>query len=145
MEFLNERRLRGLNRAVISGRILPYLAGLMALITLLAALAVRTLASGEFDSFGESVWWAAQTVTTVGYGDVIPQTAFSKVVAVFVMFFGIAAISLTTAVVTSAVMSFSEARLADIEEEEAAEDPLVVLRRIETRLEALERRLAARG
>ena len=75
----------------------------------------------------------------------IPQTAFSKVVAVFVMFFGIAAISLTTAVVTSAVMSFSEARLADIEEEEAAEDPLVVLRRIETRLEALERRLAARG
>jgi len=76
---------------------------------------------------------------------VIPQTAFSNVVAVFVMFFGIAAISLTTAVVTSAVMSFSEARLADIEEEEAAEDPLVVLRRIETRLEALERRLAARG
>jgi len=76
---------------------------------------------------------------------VIPQTAFSKVVAVFVMFFGIAAISLTTAVVTSAVMSFSEARLADIEEEEAAEDPLVVLRRIETRHEALERRLAARG
>jgi len=76
---------------------------------------------------------------------VIPQTAFSKVVAVFVMFFGIAAISLTTAVVTSAVMSFSEARLADIEEEEAAEDPLVVLRRIETRLDALERRLAARG
>jgi voltage-gated potassium channel len=78
----------------------------------------------------------AQTVTTVGYGDVIPQTAFSKVVAVFV---------LTTALVTSAVMSFSEARLADIEEEEAAEDPLVVLRRIETRLDALERRLAARG
>ena len=77
---------RGRTRAV-----LPFLAGATALVTLAAALVVRVFARSEFDSFGESVWWAAQTVTTVGYGGVIPQTAFSKSVAVLVMFFGIAA------------------------------------------------------
>ncbi len=141
MQVLTERRLRRLNRAVVTGRILPFLAGLMGLITLLAALAVRLLASGEFTSFGESVWWAAQTVTTVGYGDVIPQTAFSKVVAVLVMFFGVAAISLTTAIVTSAVMTFSQGRLEEIEEQEREDPYLVVLERIEKRLDALETRM----
>jgi voltage-gated potassium channel len=139
MPFLTERRLARINRAVVSGRILPYLAFITFVITLGAAVLVRVLAHGEFTSFGESVWWAAQTVTTVGYGDVIPQTAFSKVVAVFVMFFGIAAVSLTTAIVTSAVMSSSQARLR---EAGMHEDPYrEVLERIEQRLETLERRL----
>jgi voltage-gated potassium channel len=141
MQFITERRLRRLNRAVVTGRILPYLAGVMALITLAAALAVRLLARGEFTSFGESVWWAAQTVTTVGYGDVIPNTAFSKVIAVFVMFFGIAAVSLTTAVVTSAVMTFSQRRLVEVQEEDEQDLHLQALARIERRLEALEQHL----
>jgi len=145
MQFLTERRLRRLNHAVVTGRILPYLAAVMGLITLLAALAVRLLARGEFTTFGESVWWAAQTVTTVGYGDVIPQTPFSKVIAVFVMFFGIAAVSLTTAVVTAAVMTFSQRRLSTLQEEvgDVDEDPyMAAFERIETRLDAIERRLA---
>jgi voltage-gated potassium channel len=96
------------------------------------------LARGEFTSFGESVWWAAQTVTTVGYGDVIPKTPFSKVVAVFVMFFGIAAVSLTTAIVTSAVMASAQGHFVD----EPEQDPHgEALERIERRLEAIERRL----
>ena len=139
MQLLSERRLARINRAVVSGRILPYVVLVTFVITLAAAVAVRVLAHGEFESFGESIWWAAQTVTTVGYGDVIPQTAFSKVVAVFVMFFGIAALSLTTAIVTAAVMSSTERRLADTG---TVEDPhREVLDRIERRLESLERKL----
>ncbi len=139
MQLLSERRLARINRAVVSGRILPYLAGVTLLITLVSAVAVRLLAHGEFETFGESVWWAAQTVTTVGYGDVIPQTAFSKVVAVFVMFFGVAAVSITTAIVVSAIMSSSQARLAA---EASHEDPhREVLERIERRLAELEKRL----
>jgi voltage-gated potassium channel len=139
MQLLSERRLARINRAVVSGRILPYLAGVTLLITLASAAAVRVLAHGEFDSFGESVWWAAQTVTTVGYGDIIPQTAFSKVVAVFVMFFGVAAVSITTAIVVSAIMSSSQARMAA---ESSREDPhREVLERIERRLAELEKRL----
>ncbi len=140
MQWLSERRLARINRAVVSGRILPYVVGVTFVITLAAAAAVRLLAHGEFDSFGESVWWAAQTVTTVGYGDVIPQTAFSKAVAVFVMFFGVASLSLTTAIVTSAVMATSRQRLASEEPHEV--DPhREVLERIERRLGELERKL----
>ena len=103
------------------------------------ATAVWVLAHGEFESFGESLWWAAQTVTTVGYGDVIPQTPFSKVIAVFVMFFGVAAVSITTAIVTSALMASAQRRLADAEPQD---DPhREILERIEQRLEALEQRL----
>ena len=138
MPLLSDRRLARINRAVVSGRILPYLAFVTLMITLAAALAVRLLAAGEFETFGESVWWAAQTVTTVGYGDVIPQTAFSKIVAVFVMFFGVAAVSITTAIVTSAVMAGTQQRLAA--ESQSEDLHLEVLERIERRLAELETR-----
>jgi voltage-gated potassium channel len=135
MAFLSDRRLERIHRAVLSGRIIPYLAFVIGMITLGAALAVRLLARGEFNSFGESVWWAAQTVTTVGYGDVIPQTPFSKVIAVVVMFFGIATLSLTTALITSAVITTAQRRVA-----KAQGDPeLGALQRIERRLEGLDR------
>ena len=34
-----------------------------------------------FDSAWEGMWWATQTVTTVGYGDVVPQSTDGKVIA----------------------------------------------------------------
>jgi voltage-gated potassium channel len=139
MSLLSERRLARLNRAVVSGRILPYLAFVTLAITVTAAVAVRLLAHNEFTSFGESLWWAAQTVTTVGYGDVIPETAFSKFVAAFVMFFGVAAVSLFTAIVTSVVMSSSQERLPSATTREDAHRD--VLERIEQRLGELEKRL----
>jgi voltage-gated potassium channel Kch len=145
--FLSDRRLERINRAVLSGRIIPYLAFVTGMITLGAALAVRLLARDEFDSFGESVWWAAQTVTTVGYGDVIPQTAFSRLVAVLVMFFGIATVSLTTALITSAVISASQRRIAEVQGDPELgallriEQRLDALQQIEKRLEAVERRM----
>jgi voltage-gated potassium channel len=136
--LLSDRRLARINRAVVSGRILPYLVFVTLLITVVAATVVRVFAHDEFDSFGEALWWAAQTVTTVGYGDVIPQTTLSKIVAVFVMFFGVAAVSIVTAIVTSAVMSSSQARFPT----EPSEDPhRDVLERIERRLAELETKL----
>ena len=115
MLFLSDRSLDRINRAVASGRILPYLALFTLAVTVAAALVMRVFARGQFDTLGESLWWAAQTVTTVGYGDVIPKTAFAKAVAVFVMLFGIAAVSLMTAVVTSAVVTWSQRRFAAID------------------------------
>jgi hypothetical protein len=139
MPLFSETRLLRINRAVVSGRILPYLVVSTALVTLAAALAVRLLAHDEFDSFGESAWWAAQTVTTVGYGDVVPQTAFSKIVAVVVMFFGVAAVSLVTAVVTSAFISYQQRRFGP--EAERHRELVESIERIEQRLTGLEKRL----
>ena len=147
MPLLSDRRLERMNRAVLSGRIIPYLAFATGMIALGAALSVRLLARGEFNSFGESVWWAAQTVTTVGYGDVIPQSPFSRVVAVLVMFFGIATVSLTTALITSAVITQTQRRIAavhgdpELDALQRIEVRLDALQRIEQRLDAIERRL----
>ena len=133
MQLFSERRIDRMYKAVQTGRILPYMAFVLLSISLLAALAVRIFARGEFTSYGESVWWAAQTVTTVGYGDIIPQTPFSKVVAVIVMIFGVATVSLTTAVITSVVIS-------SMQRTHPAVDPYgEALQDIAKRLEVLER------
>ena len=139
MQFLSDRGLERVNRAVRSGRIVPYLGLFTLAVAFVAALIVWTFAHGEFETLGESLWWAAQTITTVGYGDVIPQTPFSKVVAVFVMIFGVSTVALMTAVVTSAVVTWTQGRMADATEGQA-DAHLAALERIERRLESLERR-----
>lgn len=55
----------------------------------------------NFSSFGLAAWWALQTVTTVGYGDVVPTTAVGKVVGGIEMVIGISFIAFLTATVTS--------------------------------------------
>jgi voltage-gated potassium channel len=134
-----------IDRAVTSGRILPYLALSTILITLIAGVAAWALAPRGFGSLGDTLWWAAQTVTTVGYGDVVPTSSGGRVIGVIVMVFGVAAVSLITALVTSAVVAFEQRRRTQQQEEEAAAEhhhPMhETLARIEQRLEAIEQRL----
>lgn len=129
-----------MERAATSGRVIPYLAGVTVVVTVGAAFFVEVFSPKSFTSFGDALWWAAQTVTTVGYGDVVPQTDGGRIVAVVVMVFGVAAVSLATAIVTSGFV----ARAQRVRREgELAERPPVheSLARIEERLERIERRL----
>ena len=50
---------------------------------------------------GRGVWWAVVTLTTVGYGDVVPQTFFGRCVGVVLMLGGVLTLSLVTATVAS--------------------------------------------
>ncbi len=43
----------------------------------------------QINSMLDAVWWTVATVTTVGYGDIVPVTDAGKIVAIFFMFFGI--------------------------------------------------------
>ena len=61
----------------------------------------------NIDSFGDSTWWAFVTVTTVGYGDFTPITVGGRVIAVFIMFTGAAAVGAVTAAVASRFISQS--------------------------------------
>jgi voltage-gated potassium channel len=54
-----------------------------------------------FDSIPKSIYWAIITITTVGYGDLVPQTSLGKFIASFVMLIGYAIIAVPTGIVTS--------------------------------------------
>ncbi len=49
----------------------------------------------------DSFWWALVTVTTIGYGDIIPHTVFGRLIALFLMFAGIGTLSFLTAAIAS--------------------------------------------
>jgi voltage-gated potassium channel len=126
-----------LNRAVVSGRIIPYLVAMMLAIMLVAAVVVHFLSPKAFATWGDEVWWAAQTVTTVGYGDVVPSTSGGRFIGGIVMFVSVATVSLVTAVVTAGFVAYQQRRLSGDAERHA--ELRAALERIEQRLEALER------
>ena len=137
MRLVSDKGMAWLNRAVVSGRIIPYLVAMMLAIMLLAAVVVHVLSPKAFDTFGDEVWWAAQTVTTVGYGDVVPSTGGGRFIAGIVMFVSVATVSLVTAVVTAGFVAYQQRRLSG--EAEHHQELREALARIEQRLAALER------
>ena len=55
----------------------------------------------EGKSFFDALWWSIVTVTTVGYGDISPETGVGRVMAVLLMIFGIGLISMLTGTITT--------------------------------------------
>lgn len=55
----------------------------------------------EEKSFSDSVWWSLVTVTTVGYGDIVPSSLFGKWLAVLLMLVGIGTIGMLTSSLTN--------------------------------------------
>ena len=53
------------------------------------------------DTFGDGIWWALVTVTTVGYGDITPSTTLGRFVASALMFLGLGLIATVTAIVSA--------------------------------------------
>ena len=137
MKLLSDAGLERINRAVVSGRIVPYLIAVMFLIMTAATLAVEILSPNSFQSWGDAAWWAATTVTTIGYGDVVPGTSGGRVIAVFVMFASVATISLTTAVLTATFIAYQQRRLGP--DTARHEELVATLARIEARLDGLDR------
>ena len=137
MRVVSDRGMAWLNRAVISGRIIPYLVLLMLAAMMVAALTVHVLSPNAFTTFGDEVWWAAQTVTTVGYGDVVPKTSGGRFIGGIVMFVSVATVSLVTAVVTAGFVAYQQRRMSgEVERHQELRDALT---RIEERLDAIER------
>ncbi|HEX4747882.1 MAG TPA: potassium channel family protein [Gaiellaceae bacterium] len=126
-----------INRAVVSGRIIPYLVFVMFAVGGIGTAAVEILSPNSFDSLGDAAWWAATTVTTIGYGDVVPGTGGGRVIAVFVMFASVATVSFTTAVVTAAFVGYQQRRLGG--DRERHEEILEKLTRLEKHLAAIDR------
>ncbi|MGC9422397.1 potassium channel family protein [Vibrio sp.] len=79
--------------------------GLTSLLTVILSSAfvylVERGSSSPIESYGDALWWAMTTITTVGYGDMYPVTSFGRGVAVFLMLTGITLFGLLTASVAS--------------------------------------------
>jgi len=110
-------------------------------ITIAAGAAMTIIDRKNFPSIGSGLWWAVQTVTTVGYGDHVPTTAAGQLVAALVMLFGIGFLTVITASITSTFVARSRA-------EQFQPDPTTPtaeqVDRLDERLDGLERRLDAR-
>ncbi|GAB4009880.1 potassium channel family protein [Nocardioides ultimimeridianus] len=95
---------RILNRAAarnLAERVTVYVVGTAIAAIGLGALAVldaeQTAPNSNIRSIGDALWWATTTVTTVGYGDRYPVTTTGRLVAVALMFVGIALVGSVTA------------------------------------------------
>ena len=61
----------------------------------------RAVESSNIKDFGDGLWWAISTVTTVGYGDYFPTTTEGKFIAVMLMVMGISLVGVITASVAA--------------------------------------------
>ena len=85
-------------------KIIVFLFFVMILVIVLGTLMYIIEGSADtkgFDNIPNSIYWAIVTLTTVGYGDVFPATAFGKVVASFIMILGYGIIAVPTGIVTA--------------------------------------------
>ena len=108
-------------------------------VTVGAGALISLIDSDEYPNVGIGLWWAIQTVTTVGYGDVAPKDVVGRVVAALVMLYGIAFIAIVTAVITSTFVARASRDYDTAHREEEQSD----LELMEKRFDELERKLDA--
>ena len=97
--FIDRRARRIANsRSVTLGLALTFLG-----LALVGAIVIRLADGKNFPSLGLAVWWALQTVTTVGYGDVVPTSDVGRVIGGIEMVLGVSFFAFLTASVTSSV------------------------------------------
>jgi voltage-gated potassium channel len=131
---LEDRLQRGIERLTIF-RAVRLVAVVAMSLAFIAAVLERLIDPGV-GTFGDSLWWAIVTVTTVGYGDIVPETSGGRLVAAMLMLAGVSAIPITTSLVVSVFVSRIQAQTRARDEEVRAE--------LVARLERIERALVER-
>ena len=82
------------------GRVAAVAAAIMAVCALVVLLAERPT-NPEFANFGDALWWSIVTLTTVGYGDIVPITSTGRLAAAALMITGIALLGLLAGALAS--------------------------------------------
>ena len=126
------RRLEG---ALESGRILRYLLVTIAVMAVASGVIIRIVDPEDFPSLGLALWWAAETVTTVGYGDVVPVQPAGRAVASVLMIVGYASLSLLTGIIASVL----------VRRRNETQEPPPDVKQLDQRLAEIERLLQQRA
>jgi len=107
------------------------------LIVIASGFLMRVLDHKEYPNIFIGMWWAIQTVTTVGYGDVTPKAVAGRIVAAFVMLEAIALVAIVTAAITSTFV----ARATHLQDVNAAREEKQREAEVERRFDDLAERL----
>ena len=103
----------------LRGRITLYTAGSATLLIFTSALAAldaeRHEPGSSIQSFGQALWWALTTITTVGYGDTFPASTQGRFIAALLMIGGVALAGVVTATLASWIVSLVEEENAEQE------------------------------
>ena len=115
----------------LRGRITLYTAGSAALLIFTSALATldaeRDEPGSSIRTFGQALWWALTTITTIGYGDTFPVSTEGRFIAALLMIGGVALIGVVTATLASWIVSLVEEESA--EQEAATQAQVAALQR----------------
>jgi len=87
------------------GRAVGAIAGVAVLLTVIAAVLARAVEPETFHTFGEAAWWALQTVSTVGYGDVVPESSAGRLLGAALMLLGVAFVPAITSIVVAVLIA----------------------------------------
>jgi voltage-gated potassium channel len=132
-----ERRLdRLIARAENPRKAAAVIATVTTSITVVAGVLMRFVDHDNFPTIGGGLWWAVQTVTTVGYGDHVPTSATGQLLATVVMLFGIGFLTVITASITGAFVARSSRERDDAAADSSQSDEDV--RSINARLDRIE-------
>lgn len=98
----------------------------------------RIVDPSTFDNVWLAMWWAVQTVTTVGYGDVVPGGTAGKIIASLLMLGGLSLFAVVTGAITSSFVAQVQAR-----QQADGEDMIVrKLEEVSAQLEAMKAEIA---
>ena len=107
------------------------------ILVLISGALARVVEPEVFTSLGLAYWWAITTVTTVGYGDVVPKDPAGRVVGALLMLTGLSLIpTLTSVVVSTLISKRSQEETRQLEHE--LMKSTAALARIEERLARME-------
>ncbi len=118
--------------------------GVAFVLVVVAGGLARIIEPAVFTSLGVAYWWAVVTVTTVGYGDVVPESSAGRVVGTLLMLTGLGLIPTLTSV-TVAMLVGKRSRDQQEQLERQADEYTQALGRIEARLEKLAKEQPGRG
>ena len=93
--------------------------------------------NSEMTTLLDALWWCVETVTTVGYGDIVPVTSLGRIVALVYMFFGISLVATLLAVISN---TFYKKRILKEETEKKEQDTNYLRNLVMSKLADIERK-----
>lgn len=117
--------LKVINRSAVGafkGKVMAYVVTSASLVTYIGALAAldaeRFVEESKITNFGDALWWAFVTITTVGYGDHFPVTLEGRLIAAVLMVAGISLLGIVTATMGVWILSvLDEIRKEELHDE----------------------------